>query len=55
MGDVRHWAGRYNESIIEILSLTPKIYRFEYVRTRNTKMFAVNTPADGRIGQYHSL
>jgi hypothetical protein len=29
MGDIRHWAGRYNESVIKILSLTPNIYRFE--------------------------
>lgn len=55
MGDIRHWAGTYNESIIEILALTPKIYRFEYVCTRNTEMFAINILADGRIGQYHSL
>lgn len=31
MGDVRHWAGTYNESVIKILSLTPNIYRFECV------------------------
>lgn len=31
MGDVRHWAGTYNDSIVQILSLTPNIYKFEYV------------------------
>ncbi|KAG8160086.1 hypothetical protein KVR01_010723 [Diaporthe batatas] len=30
LGDIRHWAGRYNESIVKILSLTPNIYRFEW-------------------------
>lgn len=30
MGDIRHWAGRYSESIIKILSLTPNIYKFEW-------------------------
>lgn len=29
LGDIRHWAGKYNESIIKILTLTPHIYRFE--------------------------
>ncbi|KAK2598708.1 hypothetical protein N8I77_012099 [Diaporthe amygdali] len=30
MGDVRHWAGMYNDSIIKILSLTPHIFKFEW-------------------------
>lgn len=55
MGDVRHWAGMYNDSIIKILSLTPHIFKFEYVLIWNIIHFLANILTDGRIGRYHSL
>ncbi|KUI70447.1 hypothetical protein VM1G_11725 [Cytospora mali] len=30
MGDIRHWAGVYNDSITKITSLTPNLYHFDW-------------------------
>lgn len=30
LGDIRHWAGVYNDSVTRVISVTPSLYRFEW-------------------------